>query len=75
MTIYSMANGMKPIVPIKLEVGARVRYTGDMANASGLGVVVAVKEKTFGASYQIVMDDGRDGWQSLINVKCSEISA
>ena len=60
MTIYSIANGMKPIVPVKLEVGAKVRYTGDMANASGLGVVVAVKEKTFGASYQIVMDDGRD---------------
>ena len=60
MTIYSISNGMKPIVPIKLEVGARVRYTGDMANASGLGVVVAVKEKAFGASYQIVMDDGRD---------------
>ena len=58
--VVAEVRGMKPIVPIKLEVGARVRYTGDMANASGLGVVVAVKEKAFGASYQIVMDDGRD---------------
>lgn len=59
MTIYSISNGMKPIVPVKLEVGAKVRYTGDMANASGKGAVIEVIPSTWGTSYELALEDGR----------------
>lgn len=59
MTIYSIANGMKPIVPVKLEVGAKVRYTGDMANASGKGAVIEVIPSAWGTSYELALEDGR----------------
>lgn len=59
MTIYSVFGGMKPIVPVKLEVGARVRYTGDMANASGNGAVVEVIPNKWGTSYELALEDGR----------------
>lgn len=59
MTIYSIGNGMKPIVPIKLEVGMRISYTGDMANASGRGAVVKVIPSTWGESYELALNDGR----------------
>ena len=59
MTIYSIANGMKPIVPVKLEVGARVRYTGDVVNASGKGAIIEVIPSTWGTSYELALEDGR----------------
>ncbi len=59
MTIYSMANGMKPIVPVKLEVGMRISYTGDMANNCGRGAVVKVIPSTWGESYELALNDGR----------------
>lgn len=59
MTIYSVFSGMKPINPVKLEVGARVRYTGDMANASGKGAVIEVIPSSWGMSYELALEDGR----------------
>lgn len=61
MTMYNLFT-MKPVVPAVLEVGARVRYTGDMANASGKGAVVEVIESGLGESYksyELALEDGR----------------
>lgn len=57
--LYNLST-MKPVEPVKLEVGMRVSYTGDMANASGRGVIVeAIPGGFYGDSYELALEDGR----------------
>ncbi len=58
MTIISLST-MKPIKPEVAEVGQMVNYSGDMANASGSGAVTAVYPSSYGASYDVILLDGR----------------
>jgi hypothetical protein len=45
----------------RIHVGSRVRYPGDVANPCGEGAVVDVTApETSGASFTIVLDDGRE---------------
>lgn len=51
---------MKPIGPAPiLEVGARIKYTGDMANVSGEGAVVGIGSGYYGTEYDVIFTDGR----------------
>ena len=53
------------------QVGRRVEYTGDMANAPGVGAIVAINEPTQFSplSADILLEDGRE----LRAVYCSTI--
>ena len=55
-------NGLEQPEPVKLEVGTRIYYTGDMANNEGFGKVVKkIPEGQYNqASVEIKMDDGRE---------------
>lgn len=45
----------------RIHVGSRVRYPGDVANASGDGAVIDVTDaETAAAAFTIVLDDGRE---------------
>jgi hypothetical protein len=57
--LYNLST-MKPVEPVKLEAGMRVRYTGDMANASGRGVIVEVGTGPYADIGKLVLDDGRE---------------
>lgn len=55
------SNGLRPLVVKNYALGRTVRFTGDMANASGIGAIVAIREATqFGPkSYDVALTDGR----------------
>lgn len=60
--IYSItALGIKPLVVADYALGRAVRYTGDMANVSGIGAIVAIRPATqYGPkSYDVALTDGR----------------
>ena len=60
--LYSItATGLKPLVVADYAVGRAVRYTGDMANASGIGAIVAIRPASeYGPkSYDVALTDGR----------------
>ena len=45
----------------QLTAGTRIYYGGDMANCEDFGVITAVnKDITWGTSYDIKLDDGRE---------------
>ena len=52
------ANGMRPLVVPVYKLGRAVRYTGDMANAPGVGAIVAIRD-TDPLSYDVALTDGR----------------
>lgn len=51
----------KPVVdPMNLVTGAKIRYTGDMANCSGKGAIINVEPcNYYGKSYTVALEDGR----------------
>jgi hypothetical protein len=60
--IYSITSaGLKPLVVKDYALGRTVRYTGDMANASGIGAIVAIRQANeYGPkSYDVALTDGR----------------
>ncbi len=60
--IYSItAAGLQPLVVKDYALGRTVRYTGDMANASGVGAIVSIRpESQWGPkSYDVALTDGR----------------
>lgn len=60
--IYTIgANGMRPLVVKDYALGRAVRYTGDMANAPGIGAIVAIRQATQYSpkSYDVALTDGR----------------
>lgn len=60
--IYSLSrSGLQPLVVQDYALGRTVRYTGDMANASGVGAIVAIRPATqYGPkSYDVALTDGR----------------
>lgn len=65
MTLYRVSTGITPIIPATLAqaqalVGAGINYRGDMANPSGVGAVVsAAKSSFYGATVEILLEDGR----------------
>ena len=56
------ANGLEKPESVKLDVGTRIFYTGDMANSDGFGVVTKkIPEGSYNsACVEIKMDDGRE---------------
>lgn len=62
MTIYSIGNGMREIPKFNplAEVGRRIKYTGDMANLSGIGAIVRVTENQWGNHVDMILTDGRE---------------
>lgn len=60
--IYSIgASGLQPLVVKDYALGRAVRYTGDMANSSGIGAIIAIRPATPYApkSYDVALTDGR----------------
>jgi len=55
------SSGLQPVVVKDYAIGRAVRYTGDMANPSGIGAIVAIREATkYGPkSYDVALTDGR----------------
>lgn len=53
--------GLKPLVVQDYAIGRAVKYTGDMANPSGIGAIVAIRPAgQFGPkSYDVALTDGR----------------
>ena len=41
-------------------IGQMVRYTGDMANLSGIGAVVNIREESLFGKYDVALQDGRE---------------
>lgn len=52
---------MRPLIVQNYAIGRTVRYHGDMANPSGIGAIVAIREATqYGPkSYDVALTDGR----------------
>jgi hypothetical protein len=53
---------MRPVVIPDCVIGQIVKYTGDRANGSGIGAVIAIREQTKYSqkSYDVALADGRD---------------
>lgn len=45
---------------MKLEIGIRIYYGGDMANDEGVGTITEMKTDRWGSHVEITMDDGRE---------------
>lgn len=60
--LYSItSSGLRPLIVKDYALGQLVRYTGDMANAAGIGAIVAIREATTHStkSYDVALTDGR----------------
>ena len=60
--LYTITSkGLQPLIVKDYALGRAVRYTGDMANASGIGAIVAIRSATqWGPkSYDVALTDGR----------------
>ena len=44
---------------VKMEIGERIFYTGDMANSEGWGKISDIKDDEWGLSYTVTLKDGR----------------
>ena len=45
---------------MKLEIGMRIYYGGDMANDEGVGTITEISDDRWGSHVEITMDDGRE---------------
>lgn len=52
-------SNMRPVMVPVCGIGQSVRYTGDMANRPGVGVIVAIRDPQL-PSYDVALDDGRE---------------
>jgi hypothetical protein len=59
--LYSLSSGLQPLVVQVYCIGRAVKYHGDMANPSGIGAIVAIREATQYSplSYDVALTDGR----------------
>lgn len=56
----------KPVVIPDLKIGQLVKYTGDIANVSGVGAVMAIRNSSYGKSYDVALADGREWLASMM---------
>lgn len=66
---------MREVVAPDVGIGQMVRYTGDMANRSGIGAVIAIREPSAysGKSYDVALADGREFKATMLDESRWEI--